>query len=205
MFWDEYRLLIWIIIQSIANPKSLHKQEWKERPKQLEGPWATTAPTSWGDTEHMQLQLKKWAQHLRWLCCQMTDVYREIKSSVWAACTLKLEFRPTIFIADMRQMTLKLRSLFWNIWLASYLFCFILYQLNFVGQGEAWIGNSLLITWSELGYRESLTMNLWKHRAGAELAQKYSPGSKLLQRGHQGLTGKGWDLIKARGGKRGRN
>lgn len=189
----------------IQSPSTNKNGNFPERAKQLEGPWATTAPTSWGDTEHMQLQLKEWAQHLRWICCQMTDVYREIKSSVWAVCTLKLEFRPTIFIADTRQMTLKLRSFFWIIWLSSYLFCFILYQLNFVSQGEAQIGNSLLITWSDLGYRESLTMNLWKHRAGAELAQENSPGSKLLQRGHQGLTGKVWDLIKARGGQRRRN
>lgn len=73
-----------------------------------------------------------------------------------------------------------------------------------MSQGEALSRNSLLITWSELDYRESLTKNLLKHRTRAESAQENSPESKLLQRGHQSLTGKGQDLIKARGGKRGR-
>lgn len=91
----------------IQSPSIKKSGKFPERAKQLERPWATTAPTSWGDTEHMQLQLKEWAQHSRWTCCQMADVHREIKSSVWAVCTLKLEFRSTIFIADMRQMTLK--------------------------------------------------------------------------------------------------
>lgn len=89
----------------IQSPSTNKNGKFPERAKQLEGPWATMAPTGWGDTDSIQLQLKDWAQHTRWICCQMTGVYREIKPSVWAVCTLKLEFRPTIFIADMKQMT----------------------------------------------------------------------------------------------------
>lgn len=112
----------------IQSPSTNKNENFPERAKQLEGPWATTAPTSWGDTKHMQPQLKKRAQHLRWISYQMTDVCREIKSSVWAVCTLKLEFRPTIFIADMRQMTLKTNGdpsfeLFGLLLIYSALFC----------------------------------------------------------------------------------
>lgn len=119
----------------IQSPSTNKNRNFAERAKQLKGPWATTAPTSWGDTEHMQLQLKERAQHLRWICCQMTDVCREIKSSVWAVCTLKLEFRSTIFIADMRQMTLQTN---WDP--ASELFGFLLiYFALFCTRSILWV------------------------------------------------------------------
>lgn len=47
--------------------------------KGLGGPWATTAPTSWGDADHTQLQLKERAQRSRQTCCQMTDVLQRNK------------------------------------------------------------------------------------------------------------------------------
>lgn len=72
-----------------------------------------------------------------------------IKTSVWEACTLNLEFTSTIFIADTRQVTLKTNRDPSSALFGLLFIHFILSQLNFVSQGEALSGNSLLITWSE--------------------------------------------------------
>lgn len=101
---------VWIlactIIQSTANPSSLHSKDSRAS-KGTEVPWATAAPAGWGDAGHMQLQLKEWPQCSRLTYCQMTDAWQRNKISVWEACTSKLEFIPTTFLADRRQMTLK--------------------------------------------------------------------------------------------------
>lgn len=140
----DYWLVPSLRAPQIQTPFTTEDGKFAEIAKERGGPWprqlwpAGETPITRSSSSRSGLTTRE-EPVAKWQMCD-----REIKISTWEAYKLKLEFTPTIFIADTTQD--KPRSLFWIIWLASYLFGFILYQLNFVTRGEALSGNSLLIT-----------------------------------------------------------
>lgn len=109
-FWDDYRLLTCTVIQSTTNPNSLCNEGWDvsrdskgtggdPEPQQLRPAGETLITRSSSSRSGLSPRDKPVA---KWQICD-----KEVKISVWEACTLKPEFTPTIFIADTRQMTFK--------------------------------------------------------------------------------------------------